>query len=206
VGLGALSAGAAVVHLLVTPEHFRQDILFGAFFLVVATLQLAWSAAILQDRSNFLYLVGGIGNALILMVWAVSRTAGVPIGPNAGVPEPVAAIDALASAYEVIIVAACLYLVARGSERANRTSSTTIPGWVSVVVVLVLPVLAFLVGGHPHSPNGTTGVHSHLLAHHLFHLVFIGGAALIFCGYVAVLVAHEGWPTFSWRIDPTRGD
>jgi hypothetical protein len=206
VGLGALSAGAAVVHLLITPEHFRQDVLFGAFFLAVATLQLAWSAAILQDRSTSLYITGGIGNTLILAIWAVSRTAGLPIGPNAGVPEPVAAIDALATAYEVIIVAACLYFVARGSERTKRTTPSTTPGWVSVLVASVLPVLAFVAGGHPHSPNGTTGVHSHLLAHHLLHLVFIGGAALIFCVYVAVLVAHQGWPTFSWRLDPTRGD
>jgi hypothetical protein len=40
------------------------------------------------------------------------------------------------------------------------------------------------------------------LAHHFFHVVFVGLAAAIFIGYVAVDVRRHGWPTFSWRPRP----
>ena len=204
--LGALSAGAALIHFLVTPEHFREDVLFGGFFLLAATFQLVWGLAILQRESRSLYRTAAIGNAAVVAIWALSRTAGLPVGPNAGVPEPVAAIDALATVYETLIVAGCLYLMTGASERGQRVRRITAPWSVSAVVAFVLPVLAFLTSGHRESLEGGTGFHSHLLAHHLFHVIFIGGAALVFCAYVAVLVMHEGWPTFSWRLDPNHGD
>ena len=169
---------------------------------MVATLQLLWGAAILRGESRSLYGTAAVGNAAVLGIWAWSRTAGLPIGPSPGVPEPVAAIDALATAYETLIVAGCLYLMTRPSRRPHPINAAPWP--VSAVVALLLPVLAFSLGGDSHGLEGTTGVHSHLLAHHLLHLVFIGGAALMFCAYVAVLVLHEGWPTFSWRLDPNR--
>jgi len=37
------------------------------------------------------------------------------------------------------------------------------------------------------------------LAHHLFHVLFAGGAAAAFLVYVAIDVRRHGWPTFSWR-------
>jgi hypothetical protein len=45
------------------------------------------------------------------------------------------------------------------------------------------------------------------LAHHLFHVLFAGGAVLAFGIYVALDVRRHGWPTFSWRLRPPgRGD
>ncbi len=40
------------------------------------------------------------------------------------------------------------------------------------------------------------------LAHHLFHVLFAGGAAVVFIVYVAVDVRRHGWPTFTWRSRP----
>jgi hypothetical protein len=38
------------------------------------------------------------------------------------------------------------------------------------------------------------------LPHHLFHIVFIGGAALVFWIWVALDVSRHGAPRFSWRL------
>lgn len=38
------------------------------------------------------------------------------------------------------------------------------------------------------------------LAHHLFHLTFGAGAALVFAALVLADIRRNGWPTFSWRL------
>ncbi|HEX2024792.1 MAG TPA: hypothetical protein VHH92_00180 [Actinomycetota bacterium] len=50
------------------------------------------------------------------------------------------------------------------------------------------------------------------VAHHLFHILFAGAAAIVFVAYVAVGVRRYGWPVLSWRAtqrgprsDPPRG-
>jgi hypothetical protein len=42
------------------------------------------------------------------------------------------------------------------------------------------------------------------LAHHLFHVAFGLGAALVFLTFVLVDVRRHGPPTFSWRIGSER--
>jgi hypothetical protein len=41
----------------------------------------------------------------------------------------------------------------------------------------------------------------HALAHHLFHVVFAGAAAVAFVTFVVVDVRRHGWPTFTWRAE-----
>ena len=199
--LGSLSAGAAVVHFAVAPEHFREDFWFGLFFVIVGTLQLGWGAAILAGESRRLYTVGAAGNAIVLGVWAVSRTTGLPFGPGAGIPEPIGLIDGVATAYESVIVAGSLYSGGAGAAIRQRWAAAVKPGRRSALVVYLFPALAFVMGGHDHG----LGVVPHLdlhLGHHFFHVVFFGGASLIFLLYVGFLVREEGWPKFSWRLDP----
>lgn len=200
VALGSLSAGAAVVHFAVSPEHFGVGFLFGAFFAVVATLQLGWGAAIVTRPTRPLYVGGAIGNALVLGVWALSRTTGIPFGPEAGVAEPIGTADALASLYEVVIAGGSLYLAAGGEPAEGLTRVRF--GWPTAVAVYLLPALAVGFGGHGHADSVAAEAGGHLLAHHFFHLVFIGGASLVFVVYVAFLILENGWPKFSWRIDP----
>ncbi len=198
--LASLSAGAATIHFLVAPEHFRDDFSSGLFFVVVATLQLAWGAAIIARDSRTLYAGGAAGNAIVLVVWAVSRTIGLPFGPEAGTPEPVGLIDGLATAYEAIIVGGSMYSLDAVSAVRERWAAPRV-GHRSAVVVYVLPALAYLAGGHDHGLGLVPHLDVHL-SHHFFHLVFFGGASVIFAVHVAFLVWETGWPKFSWRLDP----
>src|SRR5262249_13429888 len=43
-GLAALSAGAAAIHFAVAFEHFNEYLLYGVFFLVIASAQMIWAA------------------------------------------------------------------------------------------------------------------------------------------------------------------
>jgi hypothetical protein len=37
--------------------------------------------------------------------------------------------------------------------------------------------------------------------HHGLHLLFAGGAVVVYASYVAGYVRRHGWPSFSWRLD-----
>jgi diguanylate cyclase (GGDEF)-like protein/PAS domain S-box-containing protein len=123
---GALVAG--LVHAGVCPEHFREATVLGVFFLVVSTLQLAWAAAVLTRASRALLLVGAAGNAAVVGVWVLSRTVGVPVGPERWQPEAVGVIDAFAVGVGAAVAVGAV-LLARlmfvGRSSTQRTSRPT---------------------------------------------------------------------------------
>jgi hypothetical protein len=113
--LALLSLAAAAIHVAVMGEHFGEFFAHGVFFAVVAWLQAAWAVAILVAPSRALLWAAAIGNVVVVAVWVVSRTTGLPVGPEAGVPEPAAFLDVFATILElVLITGAAVLLVQRG--------------------------------------------------------------------------------------------
>ena len=49
-------------------------------------------------------MLGILGNAMVFTIWVVTRTAGPPIGPEAGGPLPVTFPDAVATTLEGLAV------------------------------------------------------------------------------------------------------
>jgi len=146
-----LSAGAAAIHFVVVSEHFEEWWVFGLFFAATAIAQLTWASLIVTRRSRLLTWVGVVGNAAIVALWIVSRTAGVPLGPDAGMPEPVGVADSVASAFEVGIVAVGAWLAASVSTTprtpmriawilAGLTLALTTVGLLSAVAPGIIPV------------------------------------------------------------------
>lgn len=105
--LATLSAGAAGIHAWVIPEHVQEYRLFGAFFAAVAVGQAAWALAVLRCPSWPVRRAGIVLSAGLLALWALSRTAGLPVGPEAWATEPAGLLDITAGVAELgIIVAA----------------------------------------------------------------------------------------------------
>lgn len=99
--LAAFAAGAAAIHASVIQAHFLEGWPFGVFFTVATTAQLAWALLIMSRPSRILLLVGAWGNVSIALVWIASRTIGLPAGSHPWEAEPVTALDATASAFEI---------------------------------------------------------------------------------------------------------
>jgi hypothetical protein len=114
------SAGAGAIHAIVTPEHLQEDVRFGAFFLVVTVLQLAWIVPVLRRSSTATWVMGGAGNLAVLAIWGASRSTGLPIGPHPWMTEPVGMLDLACGAYEVGIVAGCLWLARAAHAPTGR--------------------------------------------------------------------------------------
>lgn len=120
----ACTAGAAVIHLAVSSEHFAKWWLYGTFFLVAALVQGALALGTWMTRSARLLWGSAVVNALTVLLWTVTRTTGLPFGPDAGQPEAFGITDILCAALEVAGVAAAVTAVIL-QRRAMTVPGTT---------------------------------------------------------------------------------
>jgi len=89
---------------------------------------VAWAVGVLLSPSPRLVGTGIVGNAGVAAAWALSRTAGLPVGPDAWTPEPVTILDGAATAFELGIVAACaVLLLSRASGFARLAAKRLRP-------------------------------------------------------------------------------
>lgn len=108
------SLGAAAIHASVTPEHVREYLPAGIFFLITCAAQVGWAGLVTWRPTRELLLAGGVGNAAIVVLWLASRTIGLPLGESGGRSEAVGAIDAGATVLELLLVASVLIVLRRG--------------------------------------------------------------------------------------------
>lgn len=133
--VGWSSLGAGAIHGGVSPAHFAEWWGYGVFFLMAASAQVVYGLALLLGaiderrlgRERFLrlrrglYVAGIVGNLAILAMYVLTRTTGVPLGPERGVVEEVGPIDIASKILEAIVVAGLLVLLGR-SARGARTA------------------------------------------------------------------------------------
>jgi hypothetical protein len=173
--LVALSLGAGVIHFAYSGEHFEVAWLHGAFFAVVAWFQLSWAVAIMVRPSRGLLALGAVGNAAVAATWAMSRIWGVPVGPGAWTPEPVALADALATGFELGIVAVCLAVLARPAlARQSVRPSLGLAGigvsGVAVAIVSTMALAPAFASDHHHGHGEEAAAHEHAEAADAGHL------------------------------------
>lgn len=101
------TALAAIVHGAVCPEHFREGLRFGVFFLALSTTQFAVAgAAALGRHTAASLLLGAVAGATAIVLWALTRTVGLPFG-LAGI-EPIGLWDTVSSSAEAVACAAAI--------------------------------------------------------------------------------------------------
>jgi hypothetical protein len=166
---GFASLGAGLVHAAVIREHWSEWAAYGVFFAVVAAGQLGWGlAALARDRAPFPRTVAA-ANLAVVALWGVTRTAGLPFGPDAGSPEAVGAADLGAVALQAVIVIALAAgnLGVLGVPRASKAGLLAgLAGGALVVGLITTPALAGTpAGAHAH-PHGAGPGHVESAGHH----------------------------------------
>ena len=137
---------AAGVHYTVMPAHFNESALYGSFFLVAATAQLVYSVLLLCRPSRPLIAAGLAGNAAILLLWLLTRTIAIPLGPAAGETEAFGGLDILAAAFEIVFVAGACGLLhkPRLLRRAAWPPAWSPAIWIAApIAVLAISVTAY---------------------------------------------------------------
>jgi hypothetical protein len=142
-GLALLSAGAGIIHLSLVSEHMHEARAFGVFFLASGIAQLVWAVLASGALNRRALLIACVGNAAIVALWVVSRTSGLPIGPEPWVPEAVGFPDIVATTYEVLIVIGSIWLL-RSQDRLLRSGVVSLARRVSLAIVLMLTLAAAL--------------------------------------------------------------
>jgi len=137
--LGVLLGIAALVHLALTPEHYREEPAFGAFFGVAGAVQLFLAVRLLARPAaswRLLHLLR-LTSLLLLATYIATRLVTPPLAPHAGA-EPVDVLGVLAGGVELAAVVAVLALPARG----GRTAATSKLLWASVVATAYVAFFA----------------------------------------------------------------
>jgi hypothetical protein len=116
--------GAAAIHVAVTPQHFDEWFAAGVFFVVLAVAE-AVSGAVMASRVGERPAARGLVAALsagTIALWVVSRTVGLPFGPDPGMPEAIGVLDVTSTALEALTLVA-LWALVRTPARATVVTS-----------------------------------------------------------------------------------
>jgi hypothetical protein len=116
---------AAGVHAAVGPEHFREGLRFGLFFVALSVGQIVLAAVLLRRPSRGVANLAVALSVATIVVWALTRTVGLPFG--LAEVEPVGLADAVASVAEVVTAIAASWWLARTVTKPDpiRTSLVT---------------------------------------------------------------------------------
>ena len=154
----AFLVAAGAIHTAQIRIHLAEWNVAGLFFIASAVAQVGLAVALTSGMNwrardvrglvrSFStppprkLIIGVVATSLGLIgVWAISRIAGMPFGPDAGIAEPVNRPDSLATMFELLTLGAMLPLLSRASTR--RTS--WVPGRAHTVIVgaLLMSTLA----------------------------------------------------------------
>ena len=99
-----LSFAAAAANNAEIGRELDLDPRIGAVFTVIAVFQAAWGVLYLALSAPAIAALGLLANDLILLVWAWSRTVGLPFENPEGTPTPVALTDASGALFEVLLI------------------------------------------------------------------------------------------------------
>ncbi|HUR50486.1 MAG TPA: hypothetical protein VMZ11_00010 [Mycobacteriales bacterium] len=119
-GIVGLSYFAGLVHVVALPAHARESALFGAFFAVAAAAQLGYAVVLARHPSRRVLEVGALGQLALVVLWALTRTVGLPVGPERWHAEPVAFLDLSCVLSEAAAVLLSLWLLGRAVEEPDR--------------------------------------------------------------------------------------
>lgn len=141
-----LSVSVALIHTAAAPSHSRGYWPFVILFLLVAILQLAWGMRVWSRPGDRPLLVAGIVlNLGIVAFWAVSRTVGLPFGPDAGAAIGIHVHDLFATTGELALALAVALALRRDEARLEPFTVLIAPLW---VLACLGGLVAFL-GPHP---------------------------------------------------------
>lgn len=148
--VGALSIVLGALHAKAMADHASHYWLFGLFFGLLTCWQTAWGVRAYRAQLSRRALVAGVWvNVAVVVIWLVSRTIGMPIGPWAGEAEAIGVIDLMASLDEVAVAA----FVTSLASAPERPRLAWLRGGYGVRLGVMLgsaSLFAVTIGGHTH--------------------------------------------------------
>lgn len=159
-----------MIHLGVMPMHWRHWVLSGIFFIAMAVFQLIWAIVAWSQPTRWVLALGILVNGGAAVLWAMSRTAGLPFGPMAGIPETVDTAGICALLLQCYVVMGAAWSWMRGFEAQQVSGlgrAAVLIGANTVMAGAVMVGLAASVqGGHDHHGKVDTQAEHQTTPHH----------------------------------------
>lgn len=147
--LASLAWATSLIHVLAAAHHYREWVLYGVFFTILAPAQAIWGGLVFQHSENRrVLLIGGAANLLIAVVWAVSRTTGIPIGPTPWQPESVGWHDVMATLNELAMAGIAAGLLGLLPASLSEERLARAARWIAVPLLVVTVLAASLAHEH----------------------------------------------------------
>ncbi len=143
--VAAVAAIGAVIHVGAAVDHWAEYHLYTVVFALIAVLQTVWAVLILRGGSDRILVAGCVVQLGTVILWAVSRTVGVPLAPTAWVPEEVGAPDLMETLGELTTVLAVASVLLAGRFEIARRARRMMP---AVLLLVILLSAMFGTGAH----------------------------------------------------------
>jgi hypothetical protein len=128
--------GAAAIHAAQAPSHLAEWWAAGVTFVALAAAQALLGAAAAAAADRRVWLLAQAVSLAAIGLWAISRTVGLPVGPEVGESEPVGRADLVAVALEAATVLAATLLLWPGARVAGRRLGRSATAAVLAVALL----------------------------------------------------------------------
>ncbi|MEO7447806.1 MAG: hypothetical protein ABI336_05975 [Humibacillus sp.] len=152
--LALSSLGAGAIHVALGPEHMTEWAVLGIGFYVSGFLQLAWGARLMVTESRRLMAFGAFQSVLYVGVWLMSRTTGLPLGPERWQAEATGRADLLCVALESVIALGALYLLRRPTAGRAPAGRLAVRSVLTGVALAVLATTGVAVAAPSHLHEG----------------------------------------------------
>jgi hypothetical protein len=133
--------GSAAIHAAVVPEHLQEWTAAGTFFVLLVLVELALALAVLLRPDRLVLVVTAWVSVATLLLWLVSRTVGLPFGPEAGVPEAVGLPDVACCLLELVTLAAAVIVLRRWSRLARQSVHSPHARAIAVLCLVAITTL-----------------------------------------------------------------
>lgn len=141
----ALSVASAAIHYGYAPHHLQEDWAHGWFFVIIATAQLGFAFLVVTRPTRWLWSLAALLNIGIIGTWVVSRTAGLPFGPQSLRKEAVGTADLVSTVLEAAVILLAIIAIFAPSlmdrELRDRMGARFTTGALSGVALLAAFVM-----------------------------------------------------------------
>ena len=162
-----LSLTVGAVHFGYAPHHLADDWAHGWFFMAIAGYQCLFAVLIVARPRRWVWASAIVVNLGIIATWLVSRTIGLPFGPDALRSESFSAPDIVSSVIEGAIVLLAIISLAfpallqrQSRDRVSLRFAAFAIGIVAVVLgaLMLTPTYTAAHEAAGHSHGATTAV------------------------------------------------
>jgi hypothetical protein len=143
--VAAVAFIGGLIHVGAGVDHFGAFSLYTLVFCLLAAAQITWAAMLLRHPSRRVMLLGCALQLGIVALWTLSRTVGVPIAPQAWVPEQIGVADLVETLGEISSVVAALCVVLSVRLKPARVATARMA---PVLLLVVLLSVLFGAGAH----------------------------------------------------------